>query len=62
MLISHNRSGDGGVRALLPTARIEHGWVVMAKDFEHKYVAIVAVIIGGVIVLLGLGGLFLGLL
>ncbi len=33
----------------------------MAEDFEQKYVAIVAGIIGGVVLLLGLGGLFLGL-
>ncbi len=37
----------------------EHAWgaVVMAEDFEQKYVAIVAGIIGGAILLLGLIGI-----
>jgi hypothetical protein len=33
----------------------------MSEDFENKNVGLVAGIIGGVILLLGLGGLFLGL-
>jgi hypothetical protein len=41
----------------------EHEWVlvVMAEDFQHKNVALVAGIIGAVILLLGLGGLALSL-
>lgn len=33
----------------------------MSEDFEHKNVALVASVIGGVVLLLGLGGLLLGL-
>ncbi len=33
----------------------------MAEDFEHKYVGIVAAIIGGVILILGLAGIVLSL-
>ncbi len=46
---------------------IERGPGVMAEDiehkeeFEHKYVGLVASIIGMVVVLLGLGGVFVNL-
>jgi hypothetical protein len=33
----------------------------MSEDFHHSNVALVALIIGGVVLVLGLGGLFLGL-
>ena len=35
--------------------------VVMAHDFEQKYVALVASIIGAVVLLLGIGGIFFNL-
>ncbi len=40
---------------------IEWDPVVMAEDFEHKNVALVAVIIGAVILLLGFTGLVINL-
>ncbi len=35
--------------------------IVMAHDFEQKYVGLVATIIGAVVLVLGIGGLILNL-
>ena len=52
----------GGISFVLDT-ETEYEWVpvVMAKDFDLKYVGIVAAIIGAVVFLLGLVGLFVNL-
>ncbi len=39
----------------------ERGPGVMAEEFEHKYVGLVASIIGLVVVVLGFAGLFINL-
>ena len=39
----------------------EWDWIVMAHDFEQKYVGLVASIIGAVVLVLGIGGLILNL-
>ena len=39
----------------------ERGLIVMAHDFEQKYVAMVAAIIGAVVLLLGIGGILFNL-
>ncbi len=52
----------GGISFILDTETEYEGvLVVMAEDFHHKNVALVAGIIGAVVLLLGLGGLFLHL-
>ncbi len=52
----------GGI-LFIPDTETEYEWVpvVMAKDFDLKYVGIVAAIIGAVVFLLGLVGLFVNL-
>jgi hypothetical protein len=52
----------GGFLSILPP-EIKSGWVpiAMSEDFDHANVAKVALIIGGVVLVLGLGGLLLGL-
>jgi hypothetical protein len=39
----------------------EWGSIVMAHDFEQKYVGIVATIIGGTVLVLGIAGLLFNL-
>ena len=39
----------------------EWGSIVMAHDFEQKYVALVAAIIGAVVLVLGLAGIIFNL-
>ena len=39
----------------------EWGSIVMANDFEQKYVAMVATIIGGAVLVLGIAGLLFNL-
>jgi hypothetical protein len=34
------------------------GWIVMAEDFDNGNVVMVAAIIGGIVLMLGLWGLF----
>ncbi len=58
----------GGISSIRDTeTEIEWGPGVMAgefehkEEFEHKYVGLVASIIGMVVVLLGLGGVFVNL-
>ncbi len=62
------RSGSGvldfgGISCVL-NVETEFDWVgvVMAEDFDHKNVGMVAGIIGGVVLLLGLGGVLVTLL
>ncbi len=52
----------GGFSSIL-TTETENEWVpiAMSEDFHYANVAKVALIIGGVVLLLGLGGLILGL-
>ena len=47
--------GDSSM--LVFETEFEWGWFVMAHDFEQKYVALVASIIGAVVLVLGLGGI-----
>ncbi len=53
----------GGISCIL-NVETEYEWVgvVMAEDFDHKNVGMVAAIIGGVVLLLGLGGVLVTLL
>ncbi len=48
----------------MPVFEIEFEWgsLVMAHDFEQKYVGLVASIIGGTILLLGIGGILFNIL
>ena len=39
----------------------EWGSLAMSHDFEHKYVGLVATIIGGAVLLLGIGGILYNL-
>lgn len=52
----------GGSSSIL-TTETENEWapIAMSEDFNYANVAKVALIIGGVVLLLGLGGLILGL-
>ncbi len=52
----------GGISFILDTETEYEGVpVVMAEDFDQKYVGIVAAIIGAVVLLLGFVGLFVSL-
>jgi hypothetical protein len=49
--------------SLLPVLETEFEWdsLAMSHDFEHKYVGLVATIIGGAVLLLGIGGILYNL-
>ena len=51
----------GNSSILVSETKYERGSVAMAHDFEHKYVGLVALIIGAVVLVLGIGGLILNL-
>ncbi len=53
----------GGLSTRKCRIESERAWgaVVMAEDFEQKYVALVALIIGAVVLLLGIGGMLFSL-
>ncbi len=51
--------GDSSM--LVFETEFEWGSIVMAHDFEQKYVGIVAMIIGGTILVLGIAGLLFNL-
>ncbi len=52
----------GGYSSILVLeTEYERGSIMMAHDFEQKYVAMVAAIIGAVVLLLGIGGILFNL-
>ncbi len=57
------RTGRFGGISFIMDAETEHerGPVVMAEDYQQKYVAMVAAVIGGVVLFLGLGGIIVNL-